>query len=141
MPLLSYNSETMADSAFAMFWLSNWDDGHCPKFQSWQQNYLLDRMRHDICVTEMYCFFTFSSTAKNFTICGILLCTAHNKKYENRGSFYSTELEVEILLCWLLVLVVKIMKSEVRTINNKEISKSDVWLTVHRNSVWIRKTN
>ena len=25
--------------------------------------------------------------------------------------------------------------------NNNNTGKSDVWLTVHRNSVWIRKTN
>ena len=33
------------------------------------------------------------------------------------------------------------LKLSPSTLSVKEITKSDVWLTVHRNSVWIRKTN
>jgi len=54
---------------------------------------IIQNFSHDsrtICLTEwdtiyvseicIFFFFTFSSIAKKFTICGILLCTAHNKK-------------------------------------------------------------
>ena len=70
--------------------------------------------------------FSFSSTAKLFTVFGILLCTAQSKKYENKSSSYSTEPEGEILVFLLVVLVVKIVKSEVRTINSKEIRNFQV---------------
>jgi len=52
------------------------------------------------------------------------------------------EVKSEIILCSKSPVVFDIPSSDLWVINKKKmIGKSDVWLTVHRNSVWIRKTN
>ena len=42
--------------------------------------------------------------------------------------------------CKVQLMISKTIYEDCRR-RNKNLSKSDVWLTVHRNSVWIRKTN
>ena len=83
----------------------------------------------------------------HFTTCGVLVTTSHGPFF----SFFSTtfvqcsclfpNMKVKVSQCFLYRSYSPCVSVCNTFPKHKPAKESDVWLTVHRNSVWIRKTN